>query len=568
MMSELDLLRLALKIDGAIVYDWTLSDDKIRWDENLSPVLGINDATLFSTGDGFRTFLDREGAALRDNLRTNLSPNFSTFHLEYQFRSLNSEICWLEDRGQRLFDENGNLSRVIGVVRVITDRKMHESKINYLASYDELTGHLNRSRLRENLEYALAYVKKYDGKASYLLAGIDDLSVVNGDFGFDVADEVIVGVGERIKSCLIMGDEIGRCAGNKFGVILNDCGGDGALERCKEMVDLVRAAAIETSAGPIPASISIGCVSLTPQDNDSQRAMIHAEEALDQAKRMGRSKVELYSKSERIESTRKRNALIADQVVSALNDRRIKLAYQPIVSAQTREVYQYECLIRMIGQNGEIVPAGDFIPTAEELGLVRLLDWRVLELAVETLHERPDVHLAVNVSGMTATESMCLEGYLDLLAANPSVTNRLTVELTETSAIRDMEESVRFLTRLRELNCHVAIDDFGAGYTSFRNLQALVVDSVKIDGAFIKDLQTSQDNQLFVRTLVDLAKNFGLETVAEWVGSAEDADLLRDYGVDYLQGFYTGAPEMALPPAAGASDDETDEAGRTAQAVR
>jgi len=367
-LSELDLLRLALKVDGAVVYDWSLEDDRIHWDENLGSVLNVNDPTLFQTGEGFRTFLDAEGSALRDNLCTNRSPSFETFHLEYQFRTLNSEICWLEDRGQRLFDENGQPTRVIGVVRLITDRKMHEARINYLASYDELTGHLNRTRLRESLDQSLSYVRKYDGQAAYGLAGIDDLSVVNADFGFDVADEVIVGVGERLKASLRMGDEIGRCAGNKFGIILNDCDAERTIQRCHDMVEQVRSTAIATSAGPIPASISIGCVTLNASYDDSQRAMIQAEEALDKAKRMGRSKVEMYLKSERIESTRKRNALVADQVVSALNDRRIKLAFQPIVSASTREVYQYECLIRMIGPDRQVVAAGEFVPIAGPAG--------------------------------------------------------------------------------------------------------------------------------------------------------------------------------------------------------
>ncbi len=168
---------------------------------------------------------------------------------------------------------------------------------------------------------------------------------------------------------------------------------------------------------------------------------------------------------------------------------------------------------------------------------------------IEDLLKHPDVRLALNVSGMTATEALCLEGYLAHIEANRSVVDRMTIELTETSAIRDMEESVRFLSRLRDLGCQVAIDDFGAGYTSFRNLQALVVDSVKIDGAFIRGLAESQDNRLFVRTLVDLAKNFGLETVAEWVGNAEEAALLRQYGVDYLQGYYIGQPTMVLDTA-------------------
>ena len=120
----------------------------------------------------------------------------------------------------------------------------------------------------------------------------------------------------------------------------------------------------------------------------------------------------------------------------------------------------------------------------------------------------------------------------------------MTVELTETAALQAFEENSRFVTRLRDMGCRVAIDDFGAGYTSFRNLHNLHVDMVKIDGAYVKDLSASPDNQLFVRTLVDLAKNFRLETVAEWVGSEEDAKLLASFGVDYFQGFHVGEPSL------------------------
>jgi len=121
----------------------------------------------------------------------------------------------------------------------------------------------------------------------------------------------------------------------------------------------------------------------------------------------------------------------------------------------------------------------------------------------------------------------------------------MTVELTETAALQAFEENSRFVTRLRDMGCRVAIDDFGAGYTSFRNLHNLHVDMVKIDGAYVKDLSASPDNQLFVRTLVDLAKNFRLETVAEWVGSEEDAKLLASFGVDYFQGYYFGEPDIS-----------------------
>jgi EAL domain-containing protein (putative c-di-GMP-specific phosphodiesterase class I) len=152
--------------------------------------------------------------------------------------------------------------------------------------------------------------------------------------------------------------------------------------------------------------------------------------------------------------------------------------------------------------------------------------------------------LSLNVSGMTASDRPTLEAFVSYIEAHADVAPRMIVELTETAALIDIEESMRFVSRVRALGAKVAIDDFGAGYTSFRNLQSLKVDMVKVDGTFVKGLADSRDNQIFVRTLVDLAKNFNLSTVAEWVSDAREADILRAFGVDYLQGFYFGKPEI------------------------
>jgi EAL domain-containing protein (putative c-di-GMP-specific phosphodiesterase class I) len=132
------------------------------------------------------------------------------------------------------------------------------------------------------------------------------------------------------------------------------------------------------------------------------------------------------------------------------------------------------------------------------------------------------------------------------VSANSQVADRIIVELTETAALNDFEEIARFVSNLREMGCKVAIDDFGAGYTSFRNLQMLHVDMVKIDGSYVKGLAQSRDNQIFVRTLVDLAKNFNLKTVAEWVDSDEEAEMLEGFGIDYFQGFHFGEPDFEL----------------------
>lgn len=545
-LRELERLRIALSVDRAIVYDWSLADDGIVWDDQVLSVLNIESQDRISSGAKFKAFLNSDGIALRDNLESNPSTDFSSFHIEYKFSVESDETCWLEDIGRRLLDDDGNPVRVIGILRVITDRKVREEHFSYLASYDELTGHLNRARLLERLGHTIHLIAAQRGCGAYMVAAIDDLAGINADYGFDVADEVIAGIGEPVRNALNATDQIGRTAGNKFGIIVADCAKQGMLPLAQSLVDAVHDLVIETTGGSVPVSISIGCVELTENIGDIQEVMTGAEDALDKAKRSGRGRVEAFNRSHEIESIRRSNAIIADRVVSALNGRRICLAHQPIVCAKTHAIRGYESLIRMIDEDGEIVQAGSFVPQAEQLGLIRLLDRRALELVTDILHKNSDLHLSLNVSGITATETLCVEGYLAYIEANRELAPRMTVELTETSAIRDMEESVRFVSRLRELGCRVAIDDFGAGYTSFRNLQELVVDCVKIDGSFIRGLADNEDNQLFVRTLVDLARNFGLETVAEYVNSRQEADMLRDYGVDYLQGFYFGEPAFEL----------------------
>jgi EAL domain-containing protein (putative c-di-GMP-specific phosphodiesterase class I) len=205
-------------------------------------------------------------------------------------------------------------------------------------------------------------------------------------------------------------------------------------------------------------------------------------------------------------------------------------------------VSHYECLLRMIKPDGSILTAGHFVPAAEQMGIVHLMDRFALEAAIATLRAHKDVTLAVNVSGTAASDPGWLNDFVDYVRVARDVAPRLIVELTETAALHHFEENAQFVSQLREVGVRVAIDDFGAGYTSFRNLQMLHVDTVKIDGSYVKDLSQSPENQVFVRTLVGLARSFDIKTVAEWVGSEEDAALLQNFGVDYFQGFYFGEP--------------------------
>jgi EAL domain-containing protein (putative c-di-GMP-specific phosphodiesterase class I) len=238
-------------------------------------------------------------------------------------------------------------------------------------------------------------------------------------------------------------------------------------------------------------------------------------------------------------------------VQRALREDRLVFAYQPVVDAQTRETAYYECLLRLVQPNGDIDSACDFMPVVEELGMIRAVDLRVLELAVRDLSENPSVRLALNVSGLTATDLHWRRSAVAMLRDKPLLASRLVVEITETAGLEDMEECARFVRTLRQLGCKVALDDFGAGYTSFSHLKSLAVDLVKIDGSFVRGIAENPSNLMFVRTLLELVRNFNLGSVAECVETEEEIRLLTQEGVNYLQGNAVGEPRLGQPwPAA------------------
>lgn len=540
-------MRLALAASGDLVYDWTPSDGAMTWSSDPSRRLGVGSETDFGTAARFHSLIDCEAADARARIAREAPLDGKPFRLEYPLVT-SADPLWVEDCGVCVPGRDGGVGRIVGVLRNITDRKLREAHQSWAASYDEMTGHLNRVRLRDCLAQILELTPVADRKSSaYFVVAIDDLAVINETYGFDMADEVIVAIGRRLAETAGPGCAIGRTAGNKFGILVEGCKPSDMCVRAGQFRDIARSKAIPTRNGAVSVSVCVGAVALPQDARSSQEAMSRAEEALDRAKLYGRDNYAAYTHSPQRESLRKRATLIGDQIVTALDEGRVVLAYQPIVDAFTGEVAMHECLARIIRPEGQVIAAGDFIAVAEQLGLVRRLDRRVLELTVDALQRSRGACLTLNVSGMTASDRPSLEAFVSFIEAHKEVAPRLIVELTETAALIDIEESMRFVSRIRTLGARVAIDDFGAGYTSFRNLQALKVDMVKVDGTFVKDLAESRDNQIFVSTLVNLAKNFDLSTVAEWVGSERESEILRGYGVDYFQGIHYGAPSISEP---------------------
>ncbi len=531
-------LRLAAQAAGTAAFDWDVVTGKIHWD-GATEILPLHlDAAI---AQSVLEAIAPEGRNSLLNILESRDTASAVFLTDIEVASAMGALTFTMV-GTRIAGEGGATARLIGMMRETTERVREVRRLSYLATRDELTGHLNRNALREELAQAIESAKAEGRNCAFLVASIDRLAMINDGFGFDAGEEVIMGVGERLARTLRGSDIIGRIAGNKFGVILKNCREREIAVVAARLRGIVRANGIETRSGMVAATCSVGAVWLPQAASTSQEAMLRAEQALDRARANGRDGFAAYQPSPSRETARLRMMQISDEVMGALREDRLRLAYQPIIQARSRKISHYECLLRILKPDGGIVSAGHFVPAAEQMGIVHLVDRFALESAIARLKAHPRLTLAVNVSGTAASDPVWLQSFVDYVRAEQGVAPRLIVELTETAALHHFEENAHFVSQLRELGVRVAIDDFGAGYTSFRNLQMLHVDTVKIDGSYIRELSQSPENQVFVRTLVGLARNFDIKTVAEWVGSDEDAALLQNFGVDYFQGFHFGEP--------------------------
>jgi predicted signal transduction protein with EAL and GGDEF domain len=355
----------------------------------------------------------------------------------------------------------------------------------------------------------------------------------------------VVEVARRIAGAVRGGDVVGRLGGDLFGVVLPRCPEAFMPRVAGTLLDAVRAAPVATPEGPVHVTVSVG--GLVAAD-DAAATMTRAESALQEAKRQGRDGFWPYAATSPQQGALRASVATAQRVRAALHDGDLRFAFQPVVEAAGNTAF-YECLLRITdgGGAGDAVPAGDFMPAVERLGMVRRIDHHTLSMAVRELEADPDVRLAVNLSASTTADGSWLAALHGMVGGRADLARRLIVEITETAAIEDLEEAARFVGIVRALGCRVALDDFGSGYLSYRHLKALPVDIVKIDGSFVRDMESERDALLFIRTVLGLAEGFGLTTVAEGVETAGHAAALRHEGVRLLQGRHFGAPSLERP---------------------
>lgn len=433
-----------------------------------------------------------------------------------------------------------------GSCKDVTAAKHDEEKLVYLANQDHLTGLANRRSFMEDLEREVRRSERRRHQGALLLLDIDHFKLINDTAGHAAGDDVIVQVSALLRRLARNEDLIARLSGDEFALSFPDISADQALARGQQI--LAQLALLKPRDGGKARNItaSIGVVVFPEHGAEIIELLAKADTAMYTAKSGGRNQVHLYSECDRSLERMGSQLTWKERIHQALEDNLFLLAYQPIVATGGGSARRFEVLVRMLDHNGKVHMPGNFIPTAEQFGLIREVDKVIVRKAIRELARLPmqgdPIGFSINLSGLSIGEPAMLELIGQEIATNNLDPARLTFEVTETAACENMSRAIDFINGVRALGCRIALDDFGVGFSSFSYLKHIRVDTIKIDGSFIRNIHTSREDQLFVKALVDVAKGMGISTTAEFVESAEVLEKVRSLGVAYAQGYFVGRP--------------------------
>jgi len=432
-----------------------------------------------------------------------------------------------------------------GSIQDISARKQAEGKLKRLVTHDSLTGLLNRRGLDIALERLLDSARMGNACA-VAYVDLDRFKVINDLHGHATGDAVLRVVAQRLQESVRIQDSVARIA-DSFLVVFNDCPDyavSGLSERIREAIS---GHPFEANGKVLSVTVSVGVVQVDPV-MQAVDVIATADRACMEAKSQGRNRVVfLNDKDNSLRNHLDEMKLVADMHGNALTERYF-MEFQPIVALASAQLsLNYEVLIRMRGLDGEVIPPGRFIGAAERNGLMSHIDRWVLKSTLEWLDSHP-IHrdrlnfATINISGASLNDARFVEDAFAMIADHPLAVSKLCFEITESVALHDIGSTRNFVDRLRRCGAKLALDDFGAGYTSFNYLKEIPADLIKIDGSFVRDINRNPANYAITRMIVDLTHELGMESIAEWAETPDTVKALIGLGVDYGQGFGLARP--------------------------
>ena len=535
----------ALRLARMASFECNFGQDELRWTAGAEGVLGVEPGGLpRSFAEHIERVQDEDRAALMAaylRVATDQAP----YEVEYRILGAPGGPRWIRERGYHLSADGRAPRRLCALVFDVSASKAAQDRIANLAWHDTLTGLANREQLQHLLRSRLDVARQQGRQLALLFIDLDRFKTINDTLGHHVGDDVLKLCAQRLQDSIRSSDLVARLGGDEFVVVLGDVDDSAVIARLGEKLLDALSRPMQVHGRELHVSASLG-VSQYPQDGESvAELMRHADAAMYRAKALGRRTLAFYSPD--LQSDNAQRFELEGRLRLALQRQELSLHFQPQFCAFDGALVGFEALLRWRTEVDGWVPPDRFIPLAEETGLIHDIgDW-VLDEACRQWRRwadlgAPHLRVSVNLSAHQLRAPGLQERLGRLLIEHGLPSGVLELELTETVAMHDPASSIERMGQLRDAGISWAVDDFGTGYSSLAYLKTLPIQRIKLDRAFVRDLERSTDDQAICSAAIRLAHALGLELVAEGVGTAAQHHFLRLHGCDVMQGYFLGRP--------------------------
>jgi diguanylate cyclase (GGDEF)-like protein/PAS domain S-box-containing protein len=541
--------RYAIAVRGAndALWDWNLKTDEVYFSPRWSSMLGFDEGEIGNTlEEWFGRVYPQDLLHLQTAIGRHIDGDTPHFECEYRIQHSNKEYLWMLSRGLAVRDGEGKAYRMAGSQTDITDRKRAEERLSYDALHDALTGLPNRVLFMDRLSQRLEYAKRHPRSLfAVLFVDLDRFKVINDSLGHLVGDKFLVSVAHQLQSCLRPEDTISRLGGDEFAILLNEVHEISNTVRVAERIQtqLKSTAMLETVNRSSTASI--GVAMYNGNYVEAQEMLRDADTAMYRAKLQGGNRYQIF------DTTMYENALFLLQLETdlklAVEKQEWQVYYQPIIELENGQVSGVEALLRWNHPTRGMVLPLDFIPIAEETGLILPIGEYVLRQACAQAkawrdNGYPRLWVSVNISGRQFQDKTLVEMVERVLSETGLPGDSLRLEITESVAMKDLAYSISVLKDLNKLGVNMSLDDFGKGYSSLSYLKQFPLKVLKIDRSFIQEDDTNKNSEAITSAIIFMGQTLNMEVVAEGVETEKQLNFLRSQFCDEVQGFLFSRP--------------------------
>ncbi|NNF07761.1 MAG: EAL domain-containing protein [Candidatus Eisenbacteria bacterium] len=532
------------------LWDWDVSAGLLSFSKPWLKSIGLEETDLSDLDQWYARTHPEDVDLLRLEIEAVLRGDRPLLEHQYRIRARDGQYRWMLARGA-IQSVDGKIHRIAGSQTDLTDQRRVQEKLSHDALHDSLTGLPNRELL---LELVTRCLRRKGRRRNYLFAvmllDLDRFQVINDSLGHRAGDSLLKEMGERLSQCLRPGDTVCRLGGDEFALLLDEIRGVSDTLRIARRVHHALGEPFDVDGHPVSARASIGIALYTGQYQDPEDLLRDADVAANRAKANGRGRHEIFDPA--MHDAAVHRLQLEGELRQALEQDELEVYYQPIVSFQGQRLKGFEALVRWQHPEKGLLTPAKFLPVAEAAGLMVPLDRWVLRSACHQLRrwneaagEDATVLMSVNLVTRQFEEPDLVAVVQDILSQTGVNPECLKLEITEDTLSEDDEHILTTLQLLKGMDIHLYVDDFGAGHSSLSRLQKLPVDTLKIDRAFVRDLEHNRDSLEIVRTIVALAKTLNLETIAEGVETRAQAAALKAAGCGFGQGYLYAEPLSA-----------------------